>query len=439
MSTSREWDVEHRIGRVAIVSLHTCPLDQPGFGDSGGMNVAVRSVASRIAQMGVQVDVFTRSAGPQQHVVDVDPGVRVVHLEAGPNQPVEKEDLPTYLWPFLCAMLKFEAEERERLGADGPIYDVIHTHYWLSGWAGRLLRERLGVPLVHSFHTLGHVKNRALTPGESPEPPVRLRGEERIVQSADCLIAPTTQEAADLVSLYGARPDRIRIVPPGVDTDRFRPGEPEAARRSLGLEGRRIVLFVGRLQALKRPDLAVRAIAHLVHRRPDLAGTLSLVIVGGPSGRGGMTAGSLRALADSLGAGDNVEVRDPVPHALLPDHYRGAAAVIMPSTTESFGLVALEAQACGTPVVASSVGGLRTAVRDGVTGILVAGDAPESFAKALEQILDDPERRTAMGQAAARHARTFDWRRAATRMLDVYDEVASLRGSSDALQASLPT
>lgn len=413
------------IERVAVISMHTCPLDQPGVGDSGGMNVAVRSVASRLAELGVHVDLFTRAAGPEQHVVVVDPGVRVVHVEAGPDRPVDKEDLPGLLWPFLCGVLRFEAQERERLGISGRLYDVIHSHYWLSGWAGRLLRDRIDSPLVHSFHTLGHVKNAALLPGESPEPAVRLRGEERIVAEAQCLIAPTMDEANDLIGRYNAPIDRLRIVPPGVDTDRFRPGVRDAARAQLGIGDKVVVLFVGRLQPLKRPDLAVRAVAALADRRPDLRDRLAFVVVGGPSGRGGISASALRTLAQNLGVGSVVDVRDPVPHALLPDYYRAADVVLMPSTTESFGLVALEAQACGTPVVATDVGGLRTAVRNGVTGTLVADDSPESFAKALEELAGDAVRRSRMGQAAARHARGFDWRRSAAGTLAVYEEVVS--------------
>ncbi|MHB8513438.1 MAG: D-inositol-3-phosphate glycosyltransferase [Actinomycetota bacterium] len=420
---SQRFQAPSQVERVAMLSMHSCPLDQPGVGDSGGMNVSVRSIATRLAEMGLRVDLFTRAAGPEQHVVDIDAGVRIIHLDAGPNEPVPKEDLSNYLWPFLCHLIRFESEERAALGLDKPFYDLIHTHYWLSGWAGRLLRDRLDIPLVHSFHTLGHVKNRALVPGERAEPAIRLRGEERIISSADALVAPTRDEATDLIELYGTPRDRIRIVSPGVDTDRFRPGDQEAARNTIESNGRRVVLFVGRLQPLKRPDLAVKSIAALVHRRPDLERSLLLVIVGGASGQSGISAESLRTLAGSLGISHNVEVRVPVQHALLPDHYRAAEIVLMPSTTESFGLVALEAQACGTPVIASNVGGLRTAVRDGITGVLVKGDDPIDYANAIEDLLDDQSARSVMGAAAARFARGFDWRRSARGLLEVYNAV----------------
>lgn len=412
-----------RVGRVAVVSMHTCPLDQPGTGDSGGMNVYVRAVAKRLAETGVRVDVFTRAAGPEQHVVELDPGVRVVHLEAGPDAPVDKEELMKYLCAFLCSLLRFEVEEGLRTGDTACAYDVIHTHYWLSGWVGRLARERWGIPHVHSFHTLGRVKNRSLAAGEDPEPASRIAGEERIVHTADCILSPTAGEAADLVSLYGARPDRVRVVSPGVDTDRFRPGDPDAAKRAIGLPGRPLVLFVGRLQPLKQPDLAVRAIADLKVRRPELAGGVALLLLGGPSGRGGTSASSIGALSSELGIGDAVEVRAPVPHGLLPDYYRAADVVIVPSRTESFGLVALEAEACGTPVVATDIGGLRTTVLDGVTGTLVNGDGPSAFSRAIEDLLADPAARAKMGAAGARYARRFDWRGAAAGLLAVYEDL----------------
>jgi D-inositol-3-phosphate glycosyltransferase len=412
-----------RVERVGLVSVHTCPLDQPGIGDSGGMNVYVRSVARRLAEMGVEVDIFTRAAGPEQHVVDVDPGVRVVHLEAGPDAPVEKEELPNYLGEFLTALVRFDAEEADRLGRSSPVYDVVHSHYWLSGSIGRRARERWHVPLVHSFHTLGAVKNLTLAAGESPEPANRIAGEQRIVQTADCILAPTVGEAADLVNLYGADPSRVRVVAPGVDTDVFTPGDRDAAKEALGLAGRTVVLFVGRLQPLKQPEVAVRAVALLAAASPKLAATLTLVIVGGPSGRGGVQPESLIKLAADLGVADLVRLVGTVPHDVIPAYYRAADATLIPSRSESFGLVAIESSACGTPVVASDVGGLRVAVRDGVTGWLVPSFAPEAFADALGRVLGDPPLAAAMGTAGARFARRFDWRRASIDLLAIYEDL----------------
>ena len=410
------------VERVALVSVHTCPLDQPGLGDSGGMNVYVRSVARRLAEMGVKVDIFTRWAGPEQHVVDVDPGVRVVHLEAGPDAPVEKEELPNYLTEFLSAMLRFEAEESARINVVSPIYDVVHSHYWLSGWIGRLARERWQIPLTHSFHTLGRVKNRTLAPGETPEPAGRISGEQRVVHAADCILAPTIGEAADLVHLYGADPRRVRVIAPGVDTEVFTPGDRDAAKTALGLAGRRVILFVGRLQPLKQPDVAVRAVAELTRREPDL-GPISLVVLGGPSGRGGVQPGSLAKLAADLGIADALRLEGAIPHDDLPRYYRAADAVLIPSRSESFGLVAIEASACGAPVVASDVGGLGVTVRDGVTGLLVPSFEPLEYADALSRVLSDPSLAAAMGTAGSHFARRFDWRRASIDLLAVYEEL----------------
>ena len=411
------------VERVALVSVHTCPLDQPGLGDSGGMNVYVRSVARRLAQMGVDVDIFTRAAGPEQHVVDVDPGVRVVHLEAGPDAPVPKEELPRYLSAFLQAMQRFEAEEADRLGKTSPIYDVVHSHYWLSGWIGRLARERWRVPLVHSFHTLGRVKNRTLAPGETPEPASRISGEQRVVQAADCILSPTIGEAADLVNLYGADPRHVRVVAPGVDTDVFTPGDRDAAKALLGLASRDVILFVGRLQPLKQPGVAVRTLAELAVLDRDLGSRATLVILGGPSGRGGVQPESLAKLAADLGVADAVRLDGAIPHDDLPAYYRAADAVLIPSRSESFGLVAIEASACAAPVVASQVGGLGVAVRDGVTGLLVPSFEPAAYADALFRVLADRSVAGAMGAAGAHFARRFDWRRASIDLLAIYEEL----------------
>lgn len=410
-----------RVERVAMLSVHTCPLDQPGGGDSGGMNVTIRSVARRLARAGVRVDVFTRRAGAEQTIVEMDPGVRVVHLEAGPARPVEKEELPKYLCAFLCSLLRFEVEESARSRVEGPCYDLVHSHYWMSGWVGRLARERWGVPLVQTFHTLGKVKDGSRAPGDAPEPAIRTTAEERLVQAADCIIAPTVGEAAELASLYGARPDRVRILPPGVESRIFTPGDRGEARRALGFDRRPVILFVGRLQPLKAPDLALESLARLAARSPDLDSRL--VVVGGPSGRGGFRSDALRARAEQLGLADRLQVVSPVPQEELVDYYRAADVVLVPSRSESFGLVALEAASCGTPVVASDVGGLRTTVRDGTTGFLVPPGEPESFASALERLLVDRPLRRHMADAGPRFAQRFDWDRTAESLLALYEDL----------------
>jgi D-inositol-3-phosphate glycosyltransferase len=412
------------VSRVALLSVHTCPLDQPGTGDSGGMNVYVRSVARRLAEMGVAVDIFTRWSGKGELIREVDPGVRVIHLVAGPDCPVPKEELQEHTCEFLYSLLRFESNEAAQMGVTSPVYDAVHSHYWLSGSVGRRAAERWNVPLLQSFHTLGRVKNMNLVPGDRPESATRIAAEEKIVEQADCILAPTLAEARDLVHLYGASPQQVRVVTPGVDTDVFTPGDKKGAKAALALAGKTVVLFAGRFQLLKSPDLAVRAFARFVEQ--PVANDAVLLMLGGPSGAAGLDARDLEKLAAELGVADRVILHEPVPHDDLPVYYRAADAVLVPSRTESFGLVALEASACGTPVVATDVGGLRTAVRHGVTGLLVPGNDPGAFADALSVAVADARGMNAMGRAGARYARRYDWRRAAADLLLVYEEQSSL-------------
>ena len=320
------------------------------------MNVYIRAVAERLAEHDVEVDLFTRCRGADgPEILEIGPGVRLVTVKAGPCAPVPKIDLPRFLPEFLGGVLR-------RAKADGRGYDILHSHYWLSGWVGSSAKDILGIPLVASFHTLGKVKNYSLARGEAPEPPSRLMGEERVIAGADRILAPTPAEAAQLVGLYRADPEHIRIVPPGVDHAIFFPRERAAARDRLHLSGLRLALFVGRLQAHKGPDVAVRTLAEAVARDPELTQDLVLAIVGGPSGTGqGAELARLMELAAALGVSERVMLFPPLPQARLADVYAAADVVLVPSRSESFGLVALEAQACGTPVVAAAVG--RTAVR----------------------------------------------------------------------------
>ncbi len=338
--------------RVAVVSVHTSPLDQPGSGDSGGMNVFIREAAERITAGGVAIDVFTRSRddrGPD--VQELGGGSRLIRVRAGPSAPVPKDELPRFLPEFLGGVLRRAQDE-------GDGYDLVHTHYWLSGWVGRSAREIWGVPLVASFHTLGKVKNYSLSRGERPEPHVRVSGEQRVIAEADRLIAATPAEAAQLVGLYRADPDRIRVVPPGVNHELFFPRRREPAKARLHLTDVQMLLFVGRLQAHKGPDVAVRALAEAVAREPARTRDVVLAIVGGPSGADhGAEVARLMDLASDLGVGERVMLFPPQPQSRLADFYAAADVVHVPSRSESFGLVALEAQATGTPVVAAAVGG----------------------------------------------------------------------------------
>ncbi len=410
--------------RVAVVSLHTSPLDQPGTGDSGGMNVYIRAAAERLAAQGVDVDVFTRCRGrgvPQ--VQELSAGSRIIQIKAGPCAPVPKDELPRFLPEFLGGVL--QTERRERRG-----YDLVHSHYWLSGWVGRSAKEIWGVPLVASFHTLGKVKNYSLARGESPEPGARLAGEEAVIEEADRIMAATPAEAAQLVGLYRANPDRIRLAPPGVDHELFFPRPRDEAKARLHLTDVRLVLFVGRLQAHKGPDIAVRALAEAIARDPSHTADVVLAIVGGPSGAShGAEVARLMDLASALGVEERVVFFPPQPQSRLADFYAAAECLLVPSRSESFGLVALEAQACGTPVVAAAVGGLRYVVRDGRTGFLVEGHDPADHAERLLRILRDPGESRRLGDAGVVQSLRFSWDATAGEILAVYRELLDGHGA----------
>ena len=351
--------------RVAVLSVHTSPVDQPGIGDSGGMNVYILEVAGRLAAQGVHVDVFARCRGGTDHEVkELATGARVIPIKAGPCAPVPKSDLPRYLPEFLGGVLH---EARFH----GIPYDVVHSHYWLSGWVGR---------------------------------------------------AATPLEAGQLVGLYGADPDHVRLVPPGVDHVVFSQRDRIAARERLHLTHLRFALYVGRLQPHKGPDVAIRTVAEAVARDPETTRDLVLGIVGGPSSSDG-EADRLLALAHALGVADRVVLFPPQTQRKLSDFYAAADVVLVPSRSESFGLVALEAAACGTPVVAASVGGLRYVVEDGRTGFLVEGHDPGDHADRVLRLLRDPGLQASIGAEAARRALRFTWDVTANEVLRVYDDV----------------
>ena len=391
-----------------MISLHTSPLLQPGSGDSGGMNVYVREVASALAQAGVECTTYTRAhrAGLPGEVT-VEPGHRVVHIPAGPYD-LPKEALADELDVFTGGVL-----DHVRNGAG---VDVVHGNYWLSGVVGHRLKHALDVPLVSTFHTLARVKAE----GGDLEPTWRDRAEAEVIGCSDAVCVSCPEEERQFRRLYGDPAGRIEIVPPAVEHAFFAPGDRNGARRAIGLPADRpVLLFVGRLQPLKAPDLAIRALAGLTTHRDAL-----LVIVGGASGIDGDVDACWR-LAVELGVDDRVRFVAPLPHHILSSWYRAADVVIVPSRSESFGLVALEAAACGIPVVASAVGGLLNIVHDGVTGLLVDGRDPDRYARAIEQVLGDPRGAAAMGVAAAVRARRFTWSFTAARLRRVYTDLAS--------------
>jgi D-inositol-3-phosphate glycosyltransferase len=405
-------------GRVAMLSVHTSPLDRPGTGDAGGMNVYVAELARRLAARDLAVDIFTRATSSGlPPTVEAFPGVTVHHVHAGPFEGLAKVDLPGRLCAFAHEVLRVEA------GHPPGWYDVVHSHYWLSGQVGALVRDRWSVPLVHTMHTMAKVKNAWLAAGDTPEPAARLIGEEQVVEAADMLIANTDLEAKQLLELYDADPGRVEVVHPGVDLDVFRPST--SARGRLGLPQDAVVLmFAGRIQPLKAPDVLLHAVRVLLERDPALRARLVVPVVGGPSGTGLEHPESLVQLAAALGVDDVVRFVPPVAQAVLADWYAAATLVCVPSYNESFGLVAVEAQASGTPVVAAAVGGLTTAVRDGVSGLLVEGHDPADYARAMERIVAAPGLRAAMSRGALVQASNFAWEQTADRTLQVYRAAA---------------
>jgi D-inositol-3-phosphate glycosyltransferase len=405
--------------RVATLSVHTSPLDQPGCGDAGGLNVYVTEVAKRLADRGIEIDIFTRATSSDlPPTVELVPGVTVRHITAGPYDGLDKNDLPAQLCAFTSGVMREEALH------DPGWYDLVHSHYWLSGQVGWLAKERWGVPLVHSMHTMAKVKNASLAEGDHPEPQLRAIGEAQVVAAADRLIASTSEEAAQLVELYDADPARVATVAPGVDLEVFTPGDQRAARRRLGLPPNALVLlFVGRIQPLKAPGLVLRAAAELLDADPDLRDRLIVAVVGGPSGSGLAEPEHLAKLAGSLGIADLVNFDLPAPQPVLADYYRAADVTIVPSYTESFGLVAVESQACGTPVVAARVGGLLTAVADGASGVLIEGHEPADYARAIHRIVTDAAHRRELSTGAVRHASRFGWPATVDRLLEVYAEL----------------
>jgi D-inositol-3-phosphate glycosyltransferase len=400
---------------VCLLSVHTSPLEQPGTGDAGGMNVYVVQTALRMARRGVEVEIFTRATSSEHApVVELAPGVLVRHVVAGPFEGLGKNDLPSQLCAFTAGVLRTEARH------EPGWYDVVHSHYWLSGQVGWLARDRWGVPLVHTAHTLARVKNAALAEGDPPEPVVRVIGEDQVVAEADRLVCNTDAEARELVDLYGADAARIVTVPPGVDLARFRPGDRAAARRALGLAPDAVVLaFAGRIQPLKGPDVLLHAAAELLARGAPRE-RLAVLVAGGPSGSGLAEPTALLRLARELGLDDVVRFLPPQPPGGLVRIFRAADVVAVPSHNESFGLVALEAQACGAPVVAARVGGLPVAVADGRSGLLVDGHGAGAWADALAAVALDPARRSRLAAGAVAHAAGFSWDRTTDALLATY-------------------
>ncbi len=405
------------IGRVAFLSMHTSPLDRPGAGDAGGMNVYIDGLATSLVRRGVDVTVFTRRADQSSpEVVDAPTGYRVVHTTAGPPRPMPLSRLDNFVEDFAAQVTI--AMDDSRPGHDR--FDLVHSHYWLSGWAGLIVKQLTGLPLANSFHTLGRVKDATRRPGQPPEPLLRIAAEEEVIDLSDCVIASTDNEAVELIDHYGAHPGRVCVNPPGVDLELFAPGDRREARRALGMDDAPTVLFVGRIQALKGLDVAVEALAMVRDRIP----AVRLHVVGGPSGPSGEAEYRLvRKAVEGLGLSEAVTWWNVQPHGRLPVFYQAADVLIVPSRSESFGLVAAEAQSTGLPVVAANVGGLRHVVRDSTSGLLVDGWEPVDYGKALLRILESPTERARLAEGARAAGRRFGWDMATDRLLELYQGV----------------
>ncbi len=406
-----------------MLSVHTCPLAALGGKETGGMNVYVRDLSRELGRRGIAVDCFTRSQNPNIRRVShrLGPNGRVIHVPAGPEEPCDKNRVLEYLPQFTQGVLDFVRRE-------GVQYDVIHSHYWLSGLVAGELRRAWRLPVIQMFHTLGQMKNSVANSPEEWEPVRRIEAEAQVMECADLLVAATPLERAQMVWLYGADAARIVVVPCGVDLGLFRPIPRATARRTLGLPAsRRIILYVGRIEPLKGIDTLLRAMVLVAHQIPGWREDLSLVIIGGGPGAGADKVNAelarLERLRAELGIEDLVTFRGAQEQDTLAYYYSAAEMVVMPSHYESFGMVALEAMACGTPVIASRVGGLAYNIQDGQTGYLVPERDAEALAARIVQLLNDGDLRQRLGRQAGQWAGQYGWPVVAEEILELYQQV----------------
>ena len=394
--------------------MHTSPTASLGQNANGGLNVYVHEVATAFSDRGIATDIFTRQQSPDDPAIEPLAELsRVIYLPAG--RGLDKYSLYNEVPAFASQVLDFA--ERE-----GISYDLLFSHYWLSGEVACLLRPHLASGWAHVAHTLGLVKNRSLAAGARPEPPLRIRVEAEIAQQADLLIASTADESAELVRTYGAVPERVFVVPPGVDLSVFQPVDRDEARRKIGYGPGRLLLFVGRLERLKGVEVAIRALALLRDRNHD---DVRLLILGEDSKDGDEgEKDRLKAVAADVGVRDRVDFLGSVAHHELPYFYSAADVCVMPSYSESFGLVGLEAQASGRPVVGSDVSGLRSVIRDQVSGYLIAGHDPAEYAERIGRLLEDSELAQQMGRRGRLLAQRYSWTRTADRLRELFEDVA---------------
>lgn len=411
--------------RIAMLSYHTCPLATLGGKNTGGMNVYVRDLTQALGRLGIHVDVFTRSQDEHvPHVLhDLGYGNRVVHIPAGPEVPIPKEELVAYIPQFVEGIQSFSAEK-------GLRYDMIHSHYWMSGLAGRSLKDAWDIPMVHMFHTLGEMKNRVAKSPAEMEGKYRIEVENQLLGIADKIVAATLAERAQLEWLYKADVKKIVVIPPGVDVSHFYPIPADEARAFIGIEpDDQMVLYVGRIEPLKGVDILIQAMSCLNFREITSNGPILLTIIGGdpdvdPADMS-VEMARLQKMCNDLCMGKMVIFLGKRGQETLPYYYSAADVVVMPSHYESFGMVALEAMACGTPVIASQVGGLAFLVQDGVTGYHVPDDDPGELCGRLKQLLGDRELRATLGNQANSYAQEYAWEKIADQIVALYKDVLS--------------
>jgi D-inositol-3-phosphate glycosyltransferase len=409
--------------RIAMISYHTCPLATLGGKDTGGMNVYVRDLTRSLGRARIKVDVFTRSQDEHvPHVLhDLGYGNRVVHVPAGPEVPLPKQELSAYLPQFVSGIRDFARIK-------GNHYDLIHSHYWMSGLAGLELKAAWGIPLAHMFHTLGQMKNRVAQSPAEMEGDYRIQGERQVLREADRIVAATPAELAQLQWLYQAQTSKIEVIPPGVDTGRFYPIPNDEAKEFIGVPPEdQMLLFVGRIEPLKGLDVLIEAIGRYCRERRQEKPRLFLAVIGGEVDESQETKSTemahLQALREQYGVTDVVTFLGKRSQDTLPYYYSAAEAVVMPSQYESFGMVALEAMACGTPVVASQVGGLAFLVKDGETGYTVPAGDPEALCHRLKMLINDKELQQKMGEQAFIFAQEYDWEKISGRIIQLYSEM----------------
>lgn len=410
------------IDRVAMLSVHTSPIAELGGPDSGGMNVYVSELSQWLARTGINVDIFTRRIDPvTPRVLELEDGLRLIQIEAGPAHPVHKDELFCHMPDFASEMAYFALQH-------GLRYDVVHGHYWLSGWAAQLVKEHWHAPTVQMYHTMAHLKN-AVANSEHRETTLRLQIERRLVDVTDGLIAANPHERKEMINKLGASADQIHLVPPGVDLELFQPGDQEESRRRLGLPDGPLVLFVGRIDPVKGIDTLFQSFQRLLESRDWAGAEPTLVFIGGlindELGLDGMDTelSNLARHAEELGVRDRVIFRGSQSREQLPDYYSAADVCTVPSRYESFGLVAVEAMACGTPIVASRVGGLQFTIRDGQSGLLVPHSDPVALSDALAHVLTDHDLANRMSAEARRAAIRYSWQMVSSSMVDVYQQL----------------